>query len=324
MLTEEALRAVGLATAPERARPGTTYGDPADGTGRRVAISPHVEHASVLFSRASMDEALAWIDRTFAVERTEPVRLDGRGPFIMLLVAGVVVLAWPLSTLLPRVSDPKTGAGLGWRRLWLPLLLPPVATALLLRIMPTHFLPVLVGDYLAVHFAVYGLLTGLCLLAVGRADGRANHGTTRPLALAAATLAVVTFGFLAMVLPIDRTITSFVPGPERQVLVLAMLAGTLCFFLADEWLTRGPGAARGGYVATKVAFLASLAIAVALDFERLFFLVIIVPVIVLFFLVYGLFSAWIYRSTGNPLVAALSNAIAFAWALGVTFPLLAG
>ncbi len=84
------------------------------------------------------------------------------------------------------------------------------------------------------------------------------------------------------------------------------------------------GCARGAYVATKIAFLASLAIAVALDFERLFFLVIIVPVIVLFFLVYGLFSALIYRSTGNPLVAGLSNAIAFAWALGVTFPLLAG
>ena len=62
----------------------------------------------------------------------------------------------------------------------------------------------------------------------------------------------------------------------------------------------------------------------ALDFERLFFLLIIVPVIVLFFLVYGLVSGWTYRRTGHPLVAGFANAVAFAWAIGVTFPLLAG
>ena len=68
----------------------------------------------------------------------------------------------------------------------------------------------------------------------------------------------------------------------------------------------------------------SLAIAVALDLERLFFLIIIIPIIVLFFLVYALFSRWIYRATGQPLIAGIANAVAFAWALGVTFPLLAG
>jgi hypothetical protein len=105
--------------------------------------------------------------------------------------------------------------------------------------------------------------------------------------------------------------------------VLAMLVGTLSFFLSDEWLTRGAGAARGAYLASKIAFLLSLALAVALDFQRLFFLIIIIPIIVLFFLVYGLFSAWAYRSTGHPFVAAIANAVAFAWSIGVTFPLLA-
>jgi hypothetical protein len=103
-----------------------------------------------------------------------------------------------------------------------------------------------------------------------------------------------------------------------------MLAGTLPYFAADEWMTRGQAAARGAYAASKLAFLASLSIAIGLDFERLFFLVIIVPVIVLFFAVYGLFSRWAYQATGHPLVAAIANAIAFAWAIGVTFPLLAG
>jgi hypothetical protein len=43
----------------------------------------------------------------------------------------------------------------------------------------------------------------------------------------------------------------------------------------------------------------------------------------LFFLIYGLFSAWAYRRTGHPFVAGIANAFAFAWAIAVTFPLVA-
>ena len=60
----------------------------------------------------------------------------------------------------------------------------------------------------------------------------------------------------------------------------------------------------------------------SLDFGRLFFLLIIVPVIVPFMVVFGLISAWIGRRTGDPLVAGTANAMAFAWAIGMTFPLL--
>ena len=171
----------------------------------------------------------------------------------------------------------------------MPLLVPMIATPLLLRVLPTHFLPVLVGDYLAAHFALYGLITAACLALARRTARPAPARLDRRLLAAAA--AVVAFGFIGLVWPINAFVTSFLPGPERALLILAMLVGTLPYFLADEWLTRGPGAARGGYAASKLAFLVSLAIAVSLDFERLFFLIIIIPVIVPFFLVYGLFSA---------------------------------
>ena len=324
MLKREALRAIGLAAPGGVAVPGVTYGDLAAGTGRRAAFSPHVEHASVLFSEASLRESLAWIDAAFGTVRTVPPRFDARGPWIMLLIAAVVLLAWPLSGLLPRLAAPPLGAGLGWRRLWLPLIVPPVVTPLLLRVLPTHFLPVLVGDYLAAHFLAYGVLTGLCLLAlrwIGRPHPPAP-GAALP--FLGATAAVVGFAAVALVWPIDAFVTSFVPGPGRGLLVGAMLCGTLPFFLADEWATRGTGSGRLAYAASKLAFLASLALAVGLDFWRLFFLVIIVPVIALIFAVFGLFSGWIYRRTGNPIVAALANAAVFAWAIGVTFPLLAG
>ena len=331
-LRREALRAVGLVSAPEPPRENVTYGDPAIGTARRAAVSEGVEHVGVLYARASLDAALAWLDAAFGRPAAAEPRLDARGPWILVLLAGVVALAWPASRLLPVVGPIPVGAGLGWRRLWPTLVVPALTTPLILRalpthVLPTHFLPVLVADYLAAHFAMYGLLTAACLLWLRRRPAPARDVAPQPVAsaaLAAGALAVTLYGFVGLALPIDAYVTSFVPGPNRVVLVLAMLAGTLAFFLADEWLTRGPGAGRGAYSASKLAFLLSLGLAVGLDFQRLFFLVIIVPVIVLFFLVYGSISAWAYRRTGHPWVAGIASAIAFAWAIGVTFPLLAG
>jgi pimeloyl-ACP methyl ester carboxylesterase len=323
LLKREALRALDLATAPVTGAAGVTYGDFARGTARRVAISPHVEHVSVLYSRQSMREALAWLDQSFGITRVGPPALDRRGPWILLLLAGVVLLAKPLSSFLPRIAAPGVGAGLGWRRLWIPMSVPMLVTPLLLRVLPTHFLPVLVGDYLAAHFLLYGLLTGACLLWLRRRTAPAARGA-RPVLIGVASLAVVSYGFIALVWPIDAYFTSFLPGRERALLIVVMLLGTLCYFLTDEWLTRGDPAARGAYLASKFAFLVSLSIAVALDLQRLFFLIIIIPVIVLFFLVYGLFSKWTYERTGHPWVAGFANAVAFAWAIGVTFPLLAG
>jgi hypothetical protein len=86
-----------------------------------------------------------------------------------------------------------------------------------------------------------------------------------------------------------------------------LVAGLLPYFLADEVLTRDPGAPRGAYALSKLAFLGSLALALALDFERLFFLVIILPVVLGFFVLFGLLSRWIMRATGSPLPAALAQ-----------------
>jgi hypothetical protein len=192
-----------------------------------------------------------------------------------------------------------------------------------LRPLPTEFLPVLVGDYLACHFALYGLLTAACLWWTGkglptRADLSAVAGK-----LLLATLILLALYALIVVWPIHAEFTNFVPTAARMPLILAMATGTLLYFLADEWLTRGDGSGRGAYIASKAAFIVSLGLAVALDFERLFFLIIIVPLIVLFFVFFGLISRWVYARTNNPLVAGLANAIAIAWAIGVVFPLVA-
>jgi dienelactone hydrolase len=324
MLKAEALRAVAQVAAPSDPRAAVTYGDFAAGTARRAAFIEGVEHIGVLYSRESMHEALRWLQASFDDQpAVTPPYLDARGGWILVLLAGIVLLARPLSALLPVVASEPVGAGLGWRTLGPIFLVCAVTTPLVLRVLPTHFLPVLVADYLAAHFLMYGLISALGLWWARRVAARPAARVSL-VHFALATLACTVYATGGLGWALDRYVMSFVPGAERAVLILAMLIGTLAFFLTDEWLTRGPGAATGSYAVAKLAFLVSLAIAVGLDFERLFFLLIIVPAIVAFFLVFGVFSSWTYRRTAHPWVGGIANAVSFAWAIGVTFPLLAG
>lgn len=314
MIRDEGARVVGL-TAGGPPTPRVTYGSFADGTARRLSFSGGVEHIGVLFSRQSLVEALDWMNAAF--DRHGSGWLDMRAQWLGLLYLGLVALAWPLAGLLPRAAAAPVGAGPGWRRLLPVAVAPAVLTPLILWKLPTDFLPSLLGDYLTVHYAVYGLLTAAGLWLTRQP--RPRQAVSWP-ALAVATLALGGYFIFAIGLPIDRYVTSFLPTPERALLMPVMFAGTAAYFLADEWLVRGPAPAWGGQVATKLCFLLSLAFAIALNPLRLFFLIIIVPVILLFLAVYGLFSAWAYRRTWHPLPGALANALAFAWAIAVTFP----
>jgi dienelactone hydrolase len=311
MLTAEALRVVRL-VAPG-AVAGETHGTA--GNLRRAAVAPHVEHASVLFSTVAMAETIGWLDRVFGVERAAPPVAD-RGGWILLLLAAGVTLGWPMAALLPPLAERPTGAGLRGRRLWIVALAPMLAVPLVLRVVPTGFLPVLVADYLAVHFLAYGLATALALWAVG---ARLPAVTGRGLAAGAGAA-----GFVALALfwPVDRYLTNFWPGPGRGVIIAAMAVGTFVYFWTLDWAGRGMGAGRGAYLLLKLCFVLSLALAVVLDFERLFFLLIILPIVVVFFLVFGLLGLWVERRTLHPLPGAVMAGFAFAWALGVTFPML--
>jgi dienelactone hydrolase len=320
MLKAEALRAVALATAPHLPEAGVTYGDFAGGTARRAAFIGKTDHVSILFSVRAQQEALAWLDRTFDVPRAMPPDLPARGPWIALLLLGAIAAGRPLAHLLPRLAKPAP-RGKRLAEIWPAIVVPAIATPLILRIVPTHQLPVLVGGYLAAHFFVYGIVTTIMAKLAARIPLERSFPPGRRWLAASATLAVAAYGFLAIVWPMDSFVTSFVPAPGRVLLMAIMLAGTLAFFVADEWLTRGIAWAP---LLSKLAFLLSLALAIALDFERLFFLVLIFPVIILAFGVYGLITAWTFRTTGHGAPGAIAAAIAFAWAISVTFPLVAG
>lgn len=372
------------ATPPAQLRERETFGSFADGTARRLVLSSGVEHIGVLYSPETLAETADWLDHAFARTGSSGF-VDVRGGAIGLLYLGLLLLAWPLSRLLPRLSPQPLGAALNWREASPVIVLPALATPLLLAYTPADLLPLLLGGYLVQHFALYAALSALGLLWVERARRRqqrppvvagawvrggpllpfqarrlaSGDGFAARLALAdgasatylggagaapatladapgAATvaarrggatmfavLAAAAYGLFAVGLPTGAWVSNFIPDVSRAPLIAALLLGTLPFFVVEEWATRGAGAARGLVPASRVAFLVSLMLAVAVNASQLFFLVIIIPVILLLFVIYGLFSEWAYRRTGQPLVGAVASALSFAWLIAVSFPVMA-
>ena len=285
---------------------GTTVGVPGDGAARRAVSIAGAEHVGILFARQTMEETRAWLDAAFDRSGTGTTTT---GPGIIALMTGLALLVLPLSRLVPRGSGP----GRLPTRVWaVASLVPMLAAPLILAPLDTRFLPVLVADYLALHLAVYGALA-LGLLAVQRSV----HLRLAPLPLA--LLVVYALGCFGLAL--DRYVGSFWPIPERLPILLAILPGAVLAMLADAALTDGGAGPRWRRLAQRTGFLASLGIAVALDFERLFFLVLIVPVIVLFFLTFGLMGGTLARRTGSGAAMGVGLGLVLAWSLAVTFPL---
>jgi len=305
-LREEAVRVLRLAD-PE-AEEGDTVGDPAEGNARRAVVAPAVEHVGVLFSATALREARAWLDKVFGRSSAGPVAATGG--WIVMLLAGIVLLFWPLTRLLPE--KPAYPVRLETRRFYAAALIPAVVAPLALALIDTRFLPVLVADYLAAHLLLYGLLSLALLWRFGISIGRVSW-----FAAAFFTLySVLIFGGA-----LDRYAAAFFPPEGRILLILAIAAGAVPYIISESYLTEGGRAPFHRVLIARGAFLGSLVLAVALDFERLFFLVIIFPVIVIFYAIFGMMAGWVGRRTGSPVAAGLGLGLILAWALGVTFPL---
>lgn len=313
MLAAEAEKALQL--ADPAAQLGQTVGNPAENTGRRAVSAPSVEHVSVLYSATTLTEARDWLNASFGRGGTGDV--PARGGWIALLLVSVVALGWPLAGALRQFRADTPPPRLPPARFFTAIAAPALLTPLILWPLNVHFLPVLVADYLAVHFALYGVIA---LALAATSGGFRGGGTLKSLMLAAP---VALFGIALFGTALDRYVASFVPVAGRIPVVLAMAVGAVPFMLADAVLTEGGRAPLWRVITVRGLALASLGIAVALDFERLFFLIIILPIILLFFILFGTVGGWIGRATWRPTAAGVGLGMFLAWALGVTFPMFA-
>lgn len=270
---------------------------------RRAVAAPFSEHVSILHSRVARAEAVEWLDAAY--ERASDVRIWPTGWAILGLLTGLVMLFCSLAAHLP----PRAHAAgvLTGKQLALAMIVPAVVAPLVAVPLNVGFLPVLVADYLVLHLFFFGAVQ-LILLRLWEAP----IGPMSWPAFGCLLVWSALFGFA-----LDRYAANFWPTPERLWIICAMIAGALPYMLADAMLTANATFLRR--VALRTSFLVSLGMAVWLDFQGLFFLIMIAPVLVLFYLVFGTMGHATAKRSG-PLAAGLALGLVLAWALGVSFP----
>lgn len=280
---------------------------------RSARAAPWVEHVSILHSRAGRADALSWLNRYY--DRTETVPIPFTGWAFLALMAAITLLSAPLAQrLLPaRELPPKQQPGIA--RFVATLAVPAVLTPVLALSLDFGVLPVLVADYLAIHLGIFGVLA---LVMQRLLWGRVTFGWVGALPMAFASVLLVAWGIGVFGFALDRYGANFFPVAERLPIIAALILGAVPFMVADAQLVWKASIWRR--IGARVALLVSLGIAVALDFEGLFFLIIIAPVIVLFFLIHGTMGRAFGKRAG-PLAAGLALGFILAWALGVSFPM---
>ncbi|MEO0944030.1 MAG: alpha/beta fold hydrolase [Pseudomonadota bacterium] len=306
--TEGHLRAAGLEAVrlidPEAVEGDTVTGD---GVTRRTAVAPFVGHVGVLYAPQSLDETTRWLRET--VGTGAPAPLDHSGWIKGVLFVSLVLLVWPLSRLLPELSlAPKTA--ISWRG-FLACLLAPVPVVVLIALLPAFGVAGHASfGTLGAIFAAWGLVQ----LAILR---RLGLGFDRPDALG---LCVYLALALLFALALDRYGAAFVPTGARTVVLLGLLIGTVPLMLADTMLVQGASILRR--VLAQFVLLAGLAAAMAFSPSDLGLAFTTLPVLLLFFLVFGTMARWVAARRGLSCVA-LGKGLVLAWAVAASTPLFA-
>ncbi|ULB10505.1 alpha/beta hydrolase [Cereibacter azotoformans] len=283
--------------APEAAEGETVETGPVE---RRAAVAPLVGHAGVLWSPTTLREIRDWM----APDHAAPVAATG--PWILLLLAGLVALVWPAAALLPDRG--KHGPEPGWR-LFLVLIAAPALPAALLSLNLGASVLGLAGiGRIALFFGVWGVIQ-LGLLAHYR-------GLDRRVNLPA--LAVLLAGSLVFALAMDRYAAAFLPTGPRLPLMGLLALGTLPFMLAHAHLAHRARLWRRLLLA--LAPLLALGGAIAAEPERLGLSFTVLPVFLLFLLVFGTMGRWIARVTG-PATVGLGLGLMLAWSIAASTPL---
>ncbi len=300
--TEERLRKVALealrqvdsaATEGATARSGAVE--------RRAAVAPWVGHVGVLYSQTTLNEMTAWL--------TGETAADGAPPafWMILLLAAVGALAWPLSTLLPA-KQARPAPALPLKDFVIALALPVLPMVAAAQLAPAGLGPAAGFAALAWAFAAWGLVQALWLRWQGvRLSGPDFQGSA----------ALLAFGLGVFGLALDRYGAAFLPAGPRLSVMAVLALGTIPLMMADAHLTAG--AALWRRVIARVALIAAIAGAMALAPLDLGLTFTVLPVLVLFSLVYGTFARFAAARRG--VGVWLGTGIALAWALAATTPL---
>ncbi|MEM7632878.1 MAG: hypothetical protein AAF227_12850, partial [Pseudomonadota bacterium] len=226
-----------------------------------------------------------------------------------VLLAALVLLVWPVAKMLPR-RDAAPMRPLPWRSFLMCVTL-PIPIALIAAALPTFGIAGHAAfGTLGVIFGAWGTIQIAILRRHGfRFQAPDAIGTVGYLALA-----------LVFALALDRYGAAFLPVGNRAVVLLGLLLGTVPFAIADTALVHNASFLRR--VLARLSFLAVLSAAMALSQSQLGLAFTTLPVLVLFFVVYGTMARWVAARRGPPGVV-FGKGVILAWAIAASTPFFA-
>jgi dienelactone hydrolase len=299
---------------------GRTYGDPARGTGVRLARIAGADHATIVWSEAAALEIVRWLDGVYAREPTRAVAPDARLPATGLaalaLLLGLPALGAAIGGLVPRQAEPKP--------------LPPVAAfgALVLALaatmpllavdVPASLLSVEVGDAVVSHLGLAGiaLLAGFALRdAAPRLPSLAALRTALP----AAALAAV--AIYVLLIPLATVLHRVTLTPERLLVFALAGGGLLPFALAFQTLLRRGSPRRAALLSGLGRLLVLCVLLAGVGLSLLSGVVLLMlPALALAFVLLELLASGLYASSRHLGLIALIDAAWLGFMIAASMP----
>jgi hypothetical protein len=273
---------------------------------RRAVAIPATEHVAVLYAEATLSEIRNWLAMIAAPR--EGVAVEGHGPVIAGVLALVVAV---FVAVLRAVAEPRAMPGRLPTRRFLFAALLPFAAAFALSYPATSVLGLAGFGALALWFGSAGAF-GLALL---WRDGR------RPEGFSWRGLCLLGGGGLVFALALDRYGAAFLPTGPRLGLLALLLPATVAYTLYDRLLVAGAALWQRA-LARGVSLVALLVVMLARP-EVLGLLFTVLPVLLLFFCVYGTMVHGVARRYGIA-TAGLGGGLWLAWSIAASTPLFAG
>lgn len=275
---------------------------------RRAVAVPLVGHVGVLYAPAAMREARDWI--AGAVGIPPRGRPSATAAWLVLLLGSTVALAYPVAAIFgqPREYAPQHLGRVAWAALLL-----PIGPSIAATVAMPHL-----GDGLAfVPLAAFLATWAGLQLAVLSYAGRVPRSPLRP-CLAATIAFALWAGLFAFAL--DRYGASFVPLGPRLVPFMLLIPATLLYAYADAWLAGGTNWAVR-WIARALP-LAALLAAMLMD-PPLGVAFTVLPVFILFWLVFGTAAHWMAARAGVGATTPVLG-VMLAWAIAASTPVIAG
>lgn len=272
---------------------------------RRAVSAPWVGHVGVLYSSFTLIEVRDWVNR--ATGRASQGSLPHIGPWLLALLAALVALAWPLSAVLGATVPRPVRLG---RQAWAILAAPAVPALLAVTMIPSGAGGLAAFGALTAFFGTWGVIQIAFLWRSG-----VRPQSIRPMAV----FLLLIWGLSVFAPALDRYGAAFVPTGPRLWVMGGLMFGTIPFCLADALQV-----ARSGRVAAIVQRLLPLTILLCAMFisPSLGIAFTVLPVMVLFWLVYGLAARWV-GARSDPWSTGLAMGVILAWSIAASTPLVA-